>query len=116
MMLQAVWAVLCGGVVGLLIGLILAWGIWPVQWTDADPSFLRSDFMEDYLRMAIDSNTLRPDPAVAKQRFEILGEQVAEAFAQIQTNPETVDPANIAAFNEAVSGFQPPVTEPASNT
>ena len=35
-------------------GLIIGWGIWPVQWTDATPEVLRDDLQEDYLRMAIE--------------------------------------------------------------
>ncbi len=40
---------------GLIIGLIIAWGIWPVQWKNATPMHLRSDFQQYYLsRVALD--------------------------------------------------------------
>jgi len=33
-----------GFLIGLIIGLpILGWGLMPVRWTDADPSYLRTD-------------------------------------------------------------------------
>jgi hypothetical protein len=70
-------------VIGLVIGLVvLGWGLWPVQWTDADPSFLRADLQEDYLRMTIDSYvrngggvlSTNANDALTLQRFKALGE------------------------------------------
>ena len=92
-----------GGIIGLALGLFFAWVVWPTQFVDADPSFLRSDFMEDHLRMAIDSNALRPDPLVAKRRYDILGEKGPDALAVVQANPNDNNPADIAAFAGAVS-------------
>jgi hypothetical protein len=36
-------------VVGLLLGLAIGWWWWPVQWTNATPAHLRSDFQEEYI-------------------------------------------------------------------
>ena len=30
-----------GAVIGLALGLVIGWGIWPVQWTDLAPYHLR---------------------------------------------------------------------------
>jgi hypothetical protein len=39
-------------VVGLLVGwLIIGWGLWPVQWSDAAPSELQQDYRDMYLNM-----------------------------------------------------------------
>jgi hypothetical protein len=63
-----------GFLVGLFIGLVvLGWGLWPVQWTNADPSSLRPDVQEDYLRMTIDSFVGNPVNELAIQRFQALG-------------------------------------------
>ena len=59
--------------VGVLIGLSIGWGLWPVQWKDADPSFLRADLQDDYLRMAVDSYRVNGDKTLAIQRFQELG-------------------------------------------
>jgi hypothetical protein len=108
---KPVAAAILGGILGLVLGFIFAWGIWPVEWTDADPSFLRADFLEDYLRMAIDSNTLRPDPALAKQRYEILGEKGPDTLAKIVGQPGQLEPANIQTYIDSVSvAAVPPVT------
>jgi hypothetical protein len=41
---------LVGGIVlGLLVGLLIAWVIWPVQYYNATPTELRSDFQKNYL-------------------------------------------------------------------
>jgi hypothetical protein len=80
------------GIIGFALGLILGWfvigwGIWPVKWTDASPSHLRADLKEDYLRMVIDSNVLRPNPETAQERWESLKPNAEEALAAIEANP-----------------------------
>lgn len=64
-----------GFILGLIIGLpVLGWGIMPVQWKDADPSYLRSDIKDDYFCMVAESFTKTGDAATAKSRLEGLGE------------------------------------------
>jgi hypothetical protein len=63
-----------GFVLGLFVGLVvLGWGVWPVQWTNADPTNMRSDLQDTYLRMAVDSFVLTPENGLAIQRFQDLG-------------------------------------------
>jgi len=38
-----------GAVLGLLLGLVISWWWWPVEWTNATPGNLRSDFQSDYV-------------------------------------------------------------------
>jgi hypothetical protein len=42
-------AAIGAAVVGLLLGLATGWWLWPVQWTNATPAHLRSDFQEAYI-------------------------------------------------------------------
>jgi len=109
---KPVVTVIAGGIIGLVLGLFFAWVVWPTQFVDADPSYLRSDFMEDYLRMAIDSNALRADPLVAKRRYDILGEKGADALVVIQTNPNDNNPADIAAYSAAINAAALPTQVP----
>ena len=82
------------GIAGLVIGLILGWfvigwGLWPVQWTDADPQYLRQDVKVDYLRMAVDSYILNKDAVKAKERFNSLGKDGPEILQKLGSDPQT---------------------------
>ena len=107
-------------IVGLAIGLLFGYVIAPVKFVDATPSYLRADLQEDYLRMAIDSYRLNPDPNLAVQRWENLGVGAQQAFSNIQANPKTTDPAVIKSYGElitkvlAAGGGQP--TDPGSGS
>jgi len=98
-------------VVGLFIGLVvLGWGLWPVQWTDAAPSDLRSDLQQDYLRMAIDSYKANPDNTLALQRYQDLGAAGTAALKAIQENPGKQDVNAILSFTSLVQGAQATTT------
>ncbi len=63
-----------GFLIGLIIGLpILGWGLMPVKWTDADPSYLRADLQDDYFCMVTHSFLKTGDAIQAKGRLEGLG-------------------------------------------
>ena len=87
---------------GLFIGLI--WGYWvdPVKFVDATPSYLRADLQEDYLRMAIDSYRLNPNPDSAVARWNALGQGAQQAFTDIQNDPQKADPAVIKSYGELI--------------
>lgn len=103
------YTAIAAGVVGLLIGwLIIGWGIWPVTYTDTDPSSLRADFKADYARMAVDSFARNPDVKLAQQRYNALGKDASSVLTSItdNTNAQVVDQ-----FRLAVTGvIAPPVT------
>ncbi|MCP4537135.1 MAG: hypothetical protein GY832_08300, partial [Chloroflexi bacterium] len=43
------WALMIGAVLGLALGLLIGYGVWPVEWINASPARLRSDYMGNYL-------------------------------------------------------------------
>ena len=88
-------------VIGLLIGLFIGWGT--KEFTDATPDYLRADLQEDYLRMAIDSYRINPDPNLAVQRWKALGPGAQQAFSNIQSTPKSADPAVIKSFGELIT-------------
>jgi hypothetical protein len=88
---------------GLALGLLWGYVIDPVDFVDATPSYLRADLQEDYLRMAIDSYRVNPDPNLAVQRWQNLGVGAQTAFGNIQANPKTEDPAVIKSYGELIT-------------
>jgi len=88
---------------GLLLGLLIAWVVVPVQFVDATPSSLRADLQEDYLRMAIDSFRLNSNPDLAVQRWQNLGSGAQSAYNSIQANPKEADPSVIKAYGDLIT-------------
>jgi hypothetical protein len=104
---------LAGLVVGVFLGLVvLGWWLWPVKWKDAGPEHLRNEFKEIYLRMAIDSYNLDPDPAFAWQRMNEVEPDLDEILANIMDNPQTQNPDAIQAFVSIAAGEQVGVVVP----
>jgi hypothetical protein len=91
------------GVLGLLVGIfiglvILGWWLFPVQWSDAAPSDLRSDAKVTYLRACIDAYGYNGDSARAKACYDSLGADAAQSLDQIVNNPATQDAKLVAAY------------------
>ena len=105
-------------IIGLLIGLFIGWGT--KEFKDATPDYLRADLQEDYMRMAIDSYRLNPDPNLAVQRWKALGVGAQQAFGAIQANPKNTDPAVIQSYGELItnvlSNEPAPVENPGLST
>ncbi len=107
------WVMIVAGlVIGLIFGLVYAWAINPVEWTDASIDMLRPDLQEEYLRMAIDSYSVNQDVALAQTRYNAVGENNEVILAQITANPGTQSPESIQAYSTAVQA--PPVAAPAT--
>jgi hypothetical protein len=100
---------------GLFIGLVvLGWGIWPLQWKDADPSYLNADYAQEYLSMTIDSYQVNSDEQLALKRYQSLKAMGPKAMEDLLTNPGTRDKAVIENFGdimEASAALFPTDTE-----
>jgi hypothetical protein len=112
------WVQIALFVIGLLLGLV--WGYWidPVDFVDATPSYLRADLREDYLRMAIDSYRVNPDPNLAVERWKGLGPGAQQAFSDIQADPQKADPAVIQSYGELITNVlssEPPPPDTGSS-
>ncbi len=94
--------------VGLAIGLFLAWQVWPVRWIDTDPSDLRIEHQHDYIRMAATSWTATQDAALAQRRLRELMDKdttwldVARMVEQVADAQDEELAADIRAMAEAV--------------
>ena len=101
------YAAIAAGIVGLLIGwLIIGWGIWPVTYTDTDPSSLRNDFKQDYARMAVDSYSKNPDTALAKQRYQSMGPNASTVLDEIKAAGANAQQVDLFRLIVAASGTQ----------
>jgi len=77
-----------GGVlVGLLLGLGIGWGLWPVQWTNSTPAELRSDFQETYVLLVAEDYAENGDLELARDRLGTAlweDNELAEALARVE--------------------------------
>ncbi len=88
--------------VGLMLGLLYAWQLNPVQWVDAPVNLLRSDLREDYMRMAIDSFRVNGDQVMAVQRYTALEPYAFETFKAVKNNPGKIDPVVIDIYQDVL--------------
>ncbi len=107
-----------GLVLGILLGIFYGWVVDPVEWVDGAIVDLRDDLQEEYLRMAIDSYTINPEPSLAITRFDNLGENGAELLTRVLGNPGRQNVETIRAFASTVqaqlpaeAGELPPVSD-----
>lgn len=91
-----------GLIIGLLLGLLYAWALNPVDWVDAPVDLLRADLKEDYLRMTIDSYALTRDANQALRRFTQLGLEAEGLLNVVAANPGSVNPQAITDFRNVV--------------
>jgi hypothetical protein len=99
-----------GFLIGLIIGLpILGWGLMPVKWTDADPSYLRADLQDDYFCMVIHSFMRTGDSLQAKARLEELGSVSEEKLTKLMTGDCGLANTDIDQFKMALGVAQIPL-------
>ncbi len=96
-----------GIVVGLALGLIIGWGIWPVQWYDAAPSNLHPGYRDWWMRMSIISYGATADAATAKAEYDALGKFGADTLAGVKSSPGNIEPNLITQYAAAVSATAP---------
>ncbi|MCZ7554130.1 MAG: hypothetical protein B6D39_09925 [Anaerolineae bacterium UTCFX2] len=95
--------VIVGFVVGAIFGLVvLGWGLWPVQWTNATPEHLSAEWQAEYLRASIESFSLNRDAAQALARFKGLGAAAEKTMAAVEQDLQGLSPALITDFQNAV--------------
>lgn len=97
------WALPAAAAIGgLILGVLYAWVISPVDWVNGEPFQMRADLREDYLRMAIDSYSVNLDADLATQRFEALGETGPETLAAVAEEPGEVSATAIQGFRALI--------------
>jgi len=89
-------------VLGIILGLVVGWGIWPVQWTDLAPYHLRADLREDYLRMSIYTYSSTGDASIASKAWSELEDTADETLDAVKNNPLYLQSAQITSFEMIV--------------
>jgi hypothetical protein len=75
---------LTGLAVGVGLGFVLGWGVWPVEYYDTDPVDLKDEHKEDYIVLVSATYALNRDLAQAKDRLAKLEEEdVAQVVADL---------------------------------
>jgi hypothetical protein len=90
-------------ILGLGLGLLWAWYISPVEWTDTDPSSMRQDLQVDYLRMVVESYFINNDEALAEYRYQLLGSEREQILSQLAADENAVSSEAMQQFNTLVS-------------
>jgi len=68
------WYLLTGLVLGTIIGVLYAWFVRPVQYTNTSPKTLRSDFKDQYRALIASAYLSNGDLVRAKARLDLLGD------------------------------------------
>jgi hypothetical protein len=114
-------ALIGGGILGLLLGLVIGWGLWPVKWTNATPGQLRSDFQSTYVLWVAEQYEISRDLEWAKEK---LGAeywekgrlaQVLEQLAQERSGPEATRLTALARVLEETAPAPASAEEPATD-
>jgi hypothetical protein len=72
---------------GLVIGLLIGWVLWPVQWLNSTPANLRSDFRDDYVMYVVESYEENGGIDWAEQKLGVAhweDGQLAETFDRLE--------------------------------
>lgn len=106
---------IAGLFLGLLLGLVYAWQISPVAYTDTSPASLRADHKTDYVLMIAETYTLDGDLNTARTRLETLklgdeGAYLSALFsAQLQLGAPPEDLRALYALAVALGANPPPL-------
>ena len=73
--------IVLGLVAGIGIGIAYGWYIDPVDYFDATPDTLRTDYKADYVLMTAEAYQVERDPGLAARRLAIFGTKSSSAIA-----------------------------------
>ena len=119
------WYLLTGLVIGILIGIVYAWVISPVQYVDTEPASLREDLKERYRALIAEAYAANRDLPRAQARLALLRDpniadtlaaQAQRALAQGRPESEVRALGLLAAAVNTTPSLQAVTPSPASST
>jgi hypothetical protein len=98
----------------LILGLIIAWVLWPVEVIDTEVKTMRPDLQQDYLAMAIQAFSQNGNAQQAQQRWNELGPDRDQYLQVFRTSPPAgISPEAVGQFGTVVQAAPPgTVVEP----
>ena len=97
-------AAFLGLAAGLIIGLIIAWGLWPVSYKNSLPQDLRSAERDQYLAMVATSLVATGDTQAANDRLQTWpSDDLATTLTNLQERLAATDPATADAVKQLAS-------------
>lgn len=102
-----------GILIGLILGLVVGWGIWPVSWSDASAANLRPDMQHSVMSNAILAYTLTNDKEKALHVYQDFGAQAKKVLEAVKTNPGLLNDEQISRFASAVGDLSASTSLPA---
>jgi hypothetical protein len=99
---------LVGAAVGLGVGFLIGWGIWPVQYYDTDPVDLRAEHKEEYIVLvsaayALNGNLEQAEDRLAKLEEKDIGRVVADlAQEYLERGEDTTTTRNLVMLADAL--------------
>jgi hypothetical protein len=69
-----------GVVLGVTAGFLVGWVIWPIEFTEADPTVLEESYQRDYTIMIAAAYDLDGDLVSARRRLASLGKDDADSW------------------------------------
>ena len=90
-------------ILGIVLGVLYAWVVSPVEWVNGTPADLREDLRVDYLRMTIDSYASNQDPELALERFNNLGDYQDATLDLVGSDPAEVSPSALQKFQALIA-------------
>jgi hypothetical protein len=97
------WLVAAAFAGGLIIGLIFAWLVWPVEWTDATPGQLSQPYQEAYVKMTAELYSLNGNAEMVQQALGGWGGDVV-ACQLAATSADSAERARLEAVATVTNG------------
>lgn len=102
-------ALAAGAVLGLLVGLLLGWVVWPTRYFNATPAMLRQDFQDDYLAWVAREYVATGDIEQAQARLgiEFWKDSPVAALEDLAQRRGGQDAADLRALAQALTEVPP---------
>jgi hypothetical protein len=69
-----------GIILGIAVGLLIGWVVWPIEFSEADPTVLEDSYQHEYTVMIASAYSLNQDPNLARQRLQSLGKEDVDGW------------------------------------